>query len=105
MGELLADSALPGESLAATGARIEADANNDGNWTPEKESLLTQLLGGTSGPDIGPPASSTTLVRRKLANAAKVAAPRPAIPPPQLENAPSSAGANWPTSPGSAERR
>lgn len=104
MRDLLANSALAGESLASTAARIQTDAREIDHWSGEHEHLLTQILGETTGPDLGSPASSATLVRRKLAAAAKVAAPLPPIPAPQTGNAPSSAGASWPTSPGAAPR-
>jgi hypothetical protein len=104
MRDLLARSALAGESLASTAARIQADARASDDWTAEHEHLLTEFLGEASGPDLASPASSSTLVRRKLAVAAKVAAPMPPIPAPETGKAPSSAGASWPTSPGAAPR-
>jgi len=105
MRELLSDSALSGEGVATTAARIQADARECADWTPERESLLGQILGATTVPGSVAPARSSTVARRKLAAAAKVAAPTPAIAVPEIGNAPSSAGASWPTSPGAAPRQ
>jgi len=104
MRDLVANSARVGESLACTAARIQAEARASDHWTAEHEHLLAEILGEATGPDLASPASSSTLVHRKLAIAAKVGAPMPPIPTPEIGHAPSSAGASWPTSPGSAPR-
>jgi len=103
--EVLSDSALPGESVASTAARIQGDARTSAARRPEDERLLAEILGESAGPDVASPASSATLarrIRRKLDAAAEVAAPGPPIPVPPAGSAPSSASASWPTSPGTA---
>ena len=106
--EALASSALPGESLAATAARIQADARRHGEWTPEHERLLAEILGenaasaGTTSPD------SFTLSRRiqqKLEAAAKAAAPFAPIAGPHGGDDASSSASSWPTSPGATLHR
>ena len=79
--DALASSALPGESLAATAARIQSDARRHGEWTPEHERLLAEILG------------------EDAADAAKAAAPFAPIPAPHGGDNVSSPASSWPTSP------
>lgn len=94
--QVLAASALPGESLAMTAARIRGAARNHGEWTPEHERLLAEILGTDAGAPADSPASSFALtVRRKLAATAKAVTPGIPIPFSQSGNAPASPGASW----------
>ena len=105
--DALASSALPGESLAATAARIQSDARQHGEWTPEHERLLAEILGEDVAA-ASPSASSLTLtqrIQRRLeaaANAAAVTAPMAA---PEAGGEVASPAANWPTSSGAAPHR
>ena len=96
MRRILSASALPGESLAKTAARIQGEARNRGEWTPEHERLLAEVLGTAGGVPDGSSASSFTLtVRRKLAATAKAATPGIPIPASQTGRVPASPGAGW----------
>ncbi|MEO6738668.1 MAG: DUF4912 domain-containing protein [Chthoniobacteraceae bacterium] len=98
MRDLLATSALPSESLAMTAARIQNEARNHAEWTPEHERLLAEILGASASGLADSSATSfalTQTVRQKLAATAGVAAPGSTIPNSQIE-APS--GASWPSS-------
>lgn len=96
MRRVLSASARPGESLAVTAARIQGDAREHGEWTPEHECLLAEILGVRASATGGSPASSITLtVRRKLAVTAKAAMPGMPVPAPQIESALASPGAGW----------
>ena len=100
MRDLLAESALPGESLAMTAARIQNDARNHREWTPEHEHLLAEILGASAAASVASTANSFTLtqaVRQKLADTAGAAAPGASISTLQIESAPASPGASWPT--------
>ncbi|MEO6785945.1 MAG: DUF4912 domain-containing protein [Chthoniobacteraceae bacterium] len=101
MRDLVADSALPGESPAVTAARIQSDARQHGEWTPRHERLLAEILGvSASAPPESPvifPAL-TQAVRQKLAATAAAATPGTPIPASQIESAPAPLGASWPTS-------
>ena len=100
MRDLLADSALPGESLAMTAARIQNDARNHGEWTPEHERLLAEILGASASAPAASSANSITLtqaVRNKFAATANAATPGAPIPASQIGSAPASPGASWPT--------
>ena len=101
--DALAHSALPGESLAATAARIQDDARRHGGWTPEHERLLAEILGENAAGADAVPASSFTLAQRiqqKLEAGAKAAAPFAPVPAPQGGDAVSSPASSGPTSPG-----
>jgi hypothetical protein len=107
MRDALADSSRPGESLATAAARVQAHSREHDEWTPEHERLLAEILGAEMT-GAAPSASSLTLaqrIRHKLTAAADAAVSMPPIPAPQPENAPSSAGASWPSIPGAAPRR
>ncbi len=94
--QVLSASALPGESLAMTAARIQNDARNHGEWTNEHERLLAEIFGVGSGVPVESAASSFALtVRRKVAATAKAAAPGIPIPYSQSGNAPASPIASW----------
>jgi hypothetical protein len=104
---LLADSALPGEPLAMTAARLERDARRDGHWTPERQRLLAQLLGEADTVEATSPANSTTLtgrIRRRLDAAANAAAPTAPARQADLDDV-HSAGSSWPSSPGGTSSR
>ena len=106
--DALASSALPGESLAATAARIQSDARRHGEWTPEHERLLAEILGENAASAATTSPGSLTLSRRiqqKLAAAAKAAAPFAPIPLPHSADDVSSLASSWPTSPGAAAGR
>ena len=106
--DALASSALPGESLAATAARIQSDARRHGGWTPEHERLLAEILGENVASAATTSPGSLTLSRRiqqKLAAAAKAAAPFAPIPMPHSADDVSSLASRWPTSPGAAASR
>ena len=100
MRDLVADSALPGESPAVTAARIQSDARMQDEWTPGHERLLAEILrANTSAP--ASPANSLTLtemIRQKLTATAAAAAPGVPIPASKIESQPASPDANWPTS-------
>ena len=105
--DALSSSMRPGESLAATAARIQTDARQHGGWTEEHERLLAEILGEDVA-GAGPSASSLTLTHRiqhKLAAAAKAAAPHAPIPAPQGGDDASSPAPSWPTSPKTAQRQ
>ncbi len=107
MRDLLAASALPGESLAMTAARLQNDARNHGEWTPEHERLLAEIVGAGAGAPASPSENSFTLTQaigEKLAATAGAAAPGVPISASQVEDAPASPGASWPTSPEAAPR-
>ena len=94
--QVLAASALPGESLAMTAARIQGDARIRGEWTDEHERLLAEILGtGATVPAESPGSSFVLTVRRKLAVTAKAAAPGIPIPILQPGNPTASPGASW----------
>ncbi len=98
--DALASSALPGESLAATAARIQADARRHGEWTPEHELLLAAILGENAASAATTSPSTFTLTRRiqqKLEAAAKAAAPFAPIPAPHGGGGASSSASSWPT--------
>ncbi len=98
----LASSALPRESLAMTAARVQNDAQRHGEWTPEHERLLAEILGTDAANADATPANSLTLtqrIRQKLAAVANASAPGAPLPAPQLESAPTSPCGSWPTSP------
>lgn len=97
--DALASSARPGESLAATAARIQADARRHGEWTPEHARLLTEILGENAADAETSSASSITLTRRiqqKLGTAAMAAAPFAPIPMPHGGDDASSPASSWP---------
>ena len=97
----VAHAALPGESLAMTAARVQSDAQRHGEWTPEHERLLAEILGADAANAGAVSANSLTLtqrIRQKLAAAAEASAPGAPIPTPQVESAPASPGGSWPTS-------
>ena len=103
--DALASSALPGESLAAAAARIQADARRHGEWTPEHELLLAEILGENAASAATTSPSSFTLTRRirqKLTIAAKAAAPFAPIAGPHGSESVSSPTSSWPTSPADA---
>ena len=96
MRALLSGSALPGESLAMTAARLQNDARNHGEWTPDHERLLAEILGASASAVAGASANSFTLTaRQKLAATFDAATPGVPIPASQIESAPSSPGASW----------
>jgi hypothetical protein len=105
--DALAGSMRPGESLAATAARIQADARQHGGWTEEHERLLAEILGEDVA-GAAPSASSLTLtqrIRHKLHAAAIAAAPYAPIPAPYGGDDASSPASSWQTSPGAAASR
>ncbi len=94
----LAHTALPGESLAMTCARIQSDAQRHGEWTPEYERLLAEILGADAANADTTPANSLTLtqrIRQKLAAAAEASAPGSALPAPQGGGDVSSSASSW----------
>ncbi len=94
--QVLAASALPGENLAMTAARIQNNARNHADWTEEHERLLGEILGTTGTAPAESSASSFALtVRRKIAATAKAAIPGIPIPYSRPGNAPASPGASW----------
>ena len=96
MRALLSGSALPGESLAMTAARLQNDARNHGEWTPDHERLLAEILGASASAVAGASANSFTLTaRQKLAATFDAATAGVPIPASQIESAPSSPGASW----------
>ncbi len=105
MGDLLADSALPEESLATTAARLQNDARDydarhHGEWTPEHECLLAEILGvNASAPAESQaiPVTLTQTIRQKLAATASAATPGAPIPESQIERTPSFPSASSPT--------
>jgi hypothetical protein len=104
--DALAHSALPGESLAATAARIQADARRHGEWTPEHERLLAEILGEKTASAATTSSSSLTLTRRirqKLRTGAKAAAPLAAVSLQHAGHDVSSPGTSSPTSSGAAK--
>ena len=104
----LASSALPGESLAATAARIQSDARRHGEWTPEHESLLAEILGedvASTAPTSPGSLTLTWRIQRKLAVATKAAAPFAPIPMPHSTDDVSSPASSWPVSPKTAQRQ
>ena len=108
MRDLLAGSALPGESLAMTAARIQNGARQHGEWVPEHERLLAEILGASTSASAAPPANSVTLaqtIRQKLAATANAATPGAPIPASQLESASTSSGASRAVSPGEASKK
>lgn len=95
----LAHTALPGESLAMTAARIQSDAQRHGEWTPEHERLLAEILGADAANADATPANSLTLtqhIRQKLAAAAEASAPGTPLPAPQGGGDVFSASSSWP---------
>jgi hypothetical protein len=101
--DALAHSALPGESVAMTAARIQSDARRHGEWTPEHERLLAEILGENAASAETTSANSFTLTQRiqkKLQTAAIAAAPFAPIPAPHGGGDASSSASSWPTSPG-----
>ena len=95
----LAHTALPGESLAMTAARIQSDAHRHGEWTPEHERLLAEILGADAADAGATPANSLTLtqrIRQKLAAAADAAAPGEPLPAPHGGGDTSSPSTSWP---------
>ena len=96
MRGLLADSALPGESLAMTAARLQNDARNHGKWTPEHERLLVEILGASASAPAASSANSLTLtVRQKLAATAAATISGSPIPVAKIGGASSSPSAGW----------
>ena len=96
--DALAHSALPGESLAMTAARIQGDAQRHGEWTAEHELLLAEILGENADAALSS-ASSFTLTQRiqqRLKAAADAAAPFAPIPAPQGGGDASSSASSWP---------
>ena len=101
MRDLLAASALPGESLAMTAARLQNDARNHGEWTPEHERLLAEILGASASAPADSSANSFTLtqaVRQKLAATADASTPGALIDAVQVEGTATSPESSWPTS-------
>ena len=101
--DALAHSALPDESVAMTAARIQAEARRHGEWTPEHERLLAEILGENAAGVETTSANSLTLTQRiqkKLQAAAIAAAPFAPIPAPHDESDASSSASSWPTSQG-----
>ena len=95
----LAHTALPGESLMMTAARIQSDAQRHGEWTPEHERLLAEILGANAANADAAPANSLTLtqrIRQKLAAAADASAPGAPLPAPQGAGDASSSSPGWP---------
>ena len=96
----LAQSSLPGESLAMTAARIQSDAQRHGEWTPEHERLLAEILGADAANADATPANSLTLtqrIRQKLAAAADASAPVAPLPAPQGGEDSASSASSWTT--------
>jgi len=99
LGDLLAASALPGESLAMTAARVQGDARDRGAWTQEHEDLLAEILGAGAGELAGNSITLTRRIQLKLEAAASAAAPGEPIPVPCMENGASSPGGGGPVTP------
>ncbi len=94
----LAHTALHGESLAMTAARIQSAAQRHGDWTPEHERLLAEILGTDAANADATPANSLTLtqhIRQKLAAAAEASAPGAPLPAPHGGSDVSSASSSW----------
>ncbi len=90
IAHVLAHVALPGESLAATTARIQEDARLHRDWTPEHERLLAEIFGENTASAVAPSANPLSLTRRiqlKLTDAATAAAPCAPIPAPVVGDA------------------
>ena len=101
MRAAVAGSALPGESPAATVARIQTTAREHGEWTPEQEHLLAEILGISDtafAASAATPLTLTQAIRQKLAATAEAAAPGVPIAAPEIECAPAPPDASWPTS-------
>lgn len=101
MRAAVAGSARSGESPAATVARIQTAARQHGEWTPEQERLLAEILGArdtTTAASAANPLALTQAIRQKLAATAKAAAPGVSIAAPEIECAPATPGASWPSS-------
>ncbi len=99
--EATAASALPGESPAATAARIQAAARTQAAWSPEQERLLAKIFAASDTATEGTPPNSRSIprtLRQKLAATASAAEPGMPIDAPQIERAPETPGASWPTS-------
>jgi hypothetical protein len=97
IGDVLAQSALPGESLATTAARIQADARQHRDWTPEHELLLAAILGEDAAGATTDSANPLTLPERiehKLDAAACAAASFAPIPAPQAGEDPVSSASS-----------
>ncbi len=96
----LAHTALPGESLVMTAARIQSDAQRHGEWTPEHERLLAEILGADAANADATPANSLTLtqrIRQKLAAAVEASAPGAPLPAPPSGGDASSSASSWMT--------
>ena len=101
MRDLVAASAAPGESLAITAARIQNDARQNGEWTPELEHLLAEMLGAIPAAPAASPANPLTLtqtIRQKLTATASASTPGVPIPSSHIESPRTPPGASWPTS-------
>lgn len=108
MRRRLASSALPGEGIAQTAARVQASARQRQEWTDEEAHLLATLLGEERGlsPASGP--SSADLARRlarRLAAAGEAAAQPGEIPGAWGGEGAGSPGASWAGSPGASWSR
>jgi hypothetical protein len=102
LAEILASSAIEGEGVAQTAARIQAAAQTEGAWTAEQEELLVRILAEEMEKIPLSPGSSVSLaqrIRRRLAAAEEAAGPGGPVPPMPGE-VPSSPGSEWPTSAG-----
>ena len=102
MRDLLASSAVPGEGIARTAARIQAAARKQGEWTEEQQHLLEQILAAEMEKSPDSPGSSASLIQRihhRLSAGEEAAGPTGPLPFPREEFSPGSPGANWPTSP------
>jgi hypothetical protein len=94
----LAHTALPGESLAMTAARIQSHAQRHGEWTSEHERLLAEILGAGAKNTDATSANSLTLtqgIRQKLATAAEASAPGAPLPAPHDGSDVFSASSSW----------
>lgn len=100
--DLLASSALPGEGIAQTVARVQATATQEDSWSAEQERLLAAILGEENA---GAGASSADLTRRLKDRivAAKAEAAQPVEIPGAWEGpGVGSPGASWAGSPGAS---
>ena len=102
MRELLALSAVPGEGIARTAARIQSAAQAQGEWTKEQQQLLEKFFASEMEKSPDSPGSSASLIQRirhRLSAAEEAAGPTGPLPLSREEFSPGSPGSNWPTSP------
>jgi hypothetical protein len=98
MRDLLRGSALPGEAMAETAARIQSRAREKGEWTAEQERQFAQILGEEVEKIPAEASSSMSLaqrIRHRLDAAAKAATILPPIPAPKPGEGPASPSASW----------